>query len=134
MNTELPPLLAIVRDVLRDRHDVYLALLFGSQATGRARPDSDIDLAVEGENLDRLALARDLSLATRHEVDVIDLRSAGYPLLNAIARDGVFVHQGRPGAAGRWLSRTITELETDRPNYERMRDGFLRKLALGAHG
>jgi predicted nucleotidyltransferase len=134
MNAELAPLLATLRDALRDRPDVHLALLFGSQATGRSRPDSDIDLAVEGEDLDRLALTRDLSLATRHEVAVVDLRTAGYPLLNAIARDGVFVHQGSPGAAGRWLSRTITELETDRPNYERMRDSYLRKLAAGAHG
>jgi hypothetical protein len=31
------------------------------------------------------------------------------------------------------LPRTITELETDRPNYERMRDGYLRKLAAGSH-
>jgi predicted nucleotidyltransferase len=134
MNAELAPLLATLRGVLRDRQDVHLALLFGSQATGRSQPGSDIDLAVQGEDIDRLALARDLSLATRHEVDVIDLRSAGYPLLNAIARDGVVVHQGRPGAAGRWLSHTITQLETDRPNYERMRDAFLRKLAAGSHG
>jgi predicted nucleotidyltransferase len=134
MREDLEPLLAAVRETLRDRRDVHLALLFGSRARGRFRPDSDIDLAVQGEDLDRLALARDLSLATGHEVDVVDLAAAGFPLLNAIARDGIFVHQGRPGAAGRWLSRTITLLETDRPNYERMRDAYLRKLAEGAHG
>jgi predicted nucleotidyltransferase len=134
MNEELAPLLTTLREVLRDRRDVHLALLFGSRARGRARPDSDIDLAVQGEGLDRLALARDLSLATGFEVDVVDLDAAGFPLLNALARDAVVVHQGRPGAAGRWLSHTLTELETDRPNYERMRDAYLRKLAEGAHG
>jgi len=40
MNEELAPLLAQLRGVLRDRHDVHLALLFGSQATGRAWPAS----------------------------------------------------------------------------------------------
>jgi hypothetical protein len=91
-----------------------------------------VDLAVEGEDLDVLALARDLSLATGHEVDVVSLaRDVGYPLLNAIARDAVFVHQGRPGAGGRWLSHTLTRLETDRPWYERMRDSYLKKLAHG---
>ena len=35
----------------------------------------------------------------------------------------------RPGAAGRWLARALSQLETDRPWYERMRDAYLRKLA-----
>lgn len=131
MTEETATLVATLREALRDRKDLHLAILFGSRARGRARPDSDVDLAVQGENLDFLALAHDLSLATRHEVDVVDLTRVGYPLLNAIARDAVFVHQGRPGAAGRWLSHTIARLETDRPWYERMRDAYLRKLARG---
>jgi predicted nucleotidyltransferase len=129
---ETTTLVAALREVLRGRQDIHLAILFGSRARGQARPDSDVDLAVQGENLDLLALARDLSLATRHEVDVVNLaRDVGYPLLNAIARDAVFVHQGRPGAGGRWLSHTIEKLETDRPWYERMRDAYLKKLAHG---
>jgi predicted nucleotidyltransferase len=128
---ETAALVATLREALREREDVHLAVLFGSRARGRARPDSDVDLAVLGENLDLLALAYDLSLATRLEVDVLDVTRAGYPLLNAIARDAIFVHQGRPGAGGRWLSHTIAQLETDRPWYERMRDAYLRKLARG---
>jgi predicted nucleotidyltransferase len=123
-----------VRKALRDRTDVHLAVLFGSRARGKARPGSDLDLGIQGDGLDRLALARDLSLATGLEVDVVDLSTAGYPLLKAILRDGVFVHQGRKGAAGTWLSHTFTEVETFRPCYERMRDAYLRKLARGAHG
>ncbi|HEY7215832.1 MAG TPA: nucleotidyltransferase domain-containing protein [Thermoanaerobaculia bacterium] len=132
MTEETATLVASLREALRGRQDVHLAILFGSRARGRARPDSDVDLAVQGENLDVLALARDLSLATRHEVDVVNLaRDVGYPLLNAIARDAIFVHQGRRGAGGRWLSHTIARLETDRPWYERMRDAYLKKLARG---
>jgi len=132
MTGETQALVATLRKALRGRQDVHLAVLFGSQARGRARPGSDVDLAVQGEKLDILSLARDLSLATRHEVQVVDLgRDLDYPLLNAIARDAVWVHQGRPGAGGRWLSRTLTRLETDRPWYERMRDAYLKKLARG---
>jgi predicted nucleotidyltransferase len=132
MTEETATLVASLREALRGRQDVHLAVLFGSRARGRARPDSDVDLAVQGENLDVLALARDLSLATRHEVDVVNLaRDVGYPLLNAIARDAIFVHQGRRGAGGRWLSHTLTRLETDRLWYERMRDAYLKKLARG---
>jgi len=132
MTEETATLVASLREALRGRQDVHLAILFGSRARGRARPDSDVDLAVQGENLDLLGLARDLSLATRHEVDVVNLaRDVSYPLLNAIARDAIFVHQGRRGAGGRWLSHTLSRLETDRPWYERMRDSYLKKLARG---
>ena len=131
MTEDTARLVATLREVLRDRQDVHLALLFGSQARGRARPDSDVDVAVQGENLDVFDLYRDLSLATRREVDVVDLSRAGFALLNAIVRDHVVLHQGRPGAAGRWLSHAITQLETDRPGYERMRDAYLKKLANG---
>jgi predicted nucleotidyltransferase len=131
MTEETEALVATLRQALRGRKDVHLAVLFGSRARGRARPDSDVDLAVQGENLDLLALAYELTLATRHEVDVVDLARAGYPLLNAILRDAVWVHQGRPGAGGRWLSHTIDQLELDRSWYERMRDAYLRKLARG---
>lgn len=108
-----------MREVLRDREDVHLALLFGSQASGKARPDSDVDVAVLGEDLDVFDLYGDLSLATRREMDVVDLSRAGFALLNAIVRDHVVIHQGRPGAAGRWLSHAITRLETDCSEFER---------------
>ena len=67
------------------------------------------------------------------EVDVVDLREAGYPLLKSVLRDGLLIHQGRKGALGDWRSQAIARTELDRPWFERMRDGFLRKLAEG-HG
>jgi predicted nucleotidyltransferase len=107
-----------------------LAVLFGSQARGKARPDSDLDLGVLGDQLDTLSLARDLSVVTDLEVDIVDLgQDLGYPLLNAIVRDAIFVHQGRPNAGGRWLSHSLLQLDLDRPWYERMRDAYLKKLA-----
>lgn len=131
MKEETAALVAAMREVLKDRPDVNLALLFGSEARGKARPDSDLDVAILGENLDVFGLSGDLSLATRKEVDVVDLSQAGFALLNAIVRDHVILHQGSPGAAGRWLSYALTLLDTDRPAYERMRDAYLRKLAHG---
>lgn len=131
MTEETTALVDKVREALRERKDVHVAVLFGSRARGRARLDSDLDVAVQGEGLDLLALAYELSLATRLEVDVVNLNRVGYPLLNAIARDGLIVHQGQPGAGGRWLSHTIAQLATDRPWFERMRDAYLKKLAHG---
>jgi predicted nucleotidyltransferase len=39
-------LLATIGDVLADGPPLRLALLFGSAARGRARPDSDVDLGI----------------------------------------------------------------------------------------
>ena len=47
--TGLPPsVLTQVIDVLRQHPEVERAVLFGSRAKGRARPNSDIDVALFG--------------------------------------------------------------------------------------
>ena len=133
MDTEARVIEAL-RGALRGRKDVRVALLFGSRARGRAHPGSDADVAVEGRDLNPLALAADLSEAAVVEVDVVDLSRAGYPLLNAVLRDGVLLHEGERGAAASWRTRAILQTETDRPWFERMRDAYLKRLAEGARG
>ena len=120
-----------VRRMLKRRPDVRLALVFGSVARGTARAESDVDLAVDAPGVDRLALARDLSLAVGREVDVVDLGDAGYPLLASIVRDGVVVAEHARGAEARWRTRALLVLETDRPWFTRMRDAYLERLAAG---
>lgn len=128
------PAVEPLRKALSDRREIRLALLFGSRARGQARPDSDADVAVLGENLDLLDLAADLSDAAKVEVDVVDIRDPGYPLLNALLRDGVVLREGERGAAASWWTRALLQAETDRPGYERMRDSYLKRLAEGLHG
>jgi predicted nucleotidyltransferase len=126
--------IAAMRNALDSRSDVLLALLFGSFARGQARPDSDIDVAVLGNKLDLLALAADLGHVTKREVHIVNLADAGYPLLRALLRDSVVLHQGEPGAAAAWRARAILDTETDRPWFERMRDAYFRRLAAGGPG
>jgi uncharacterized protein len=53
---------------------------FGSQVTGTARPDSDIDLAVLTHDpiptMRRFELAQDLAAQLHRDVDLVDLRTA----------------------------------------------------------
>lgn len=125
------PVIEALRRVLRGRQDIRLALLFGSRARDRARPDSDADVAVLGKDLDLLDLAADLSDAARVEVDVVSLEDPGYPLLNALLRDSIVLHEGERGAAATWRTRALLQAETDRPGFERMRDSYLKRLAAG---
>ena len=115
--------------MLSGRKDIHLALLFGSRARGRSHVGSDADVAVLGKDLDLLSLASDLSDAARVEVDVVSLDDPGYPMLNAILRDSVVLHEGESGAAPTWRSRAWLLAELDRPWFERMRDAFLKRLA-----
>lgn len=100
--------------LLRPRSEVALALLFGSRASGRETPASDVDLAVSGE-VDLLALAAELGAALGLEVHVLPLERATIPLLRELVDTGIIVHEGRPGAAASWRTRALCELETDEP-------------------
>jgi predicted nucleotidyltransferase len=78
--------------ILEGHPEIRLALLFGSIATGRATPESDLDVAIKAEralsSLDKTALIEELAEATGRPVDLIDLATAGEPLLGQILRNG----------------------------------------------
>ncbi len=62
--------------------------MFGSLASGRATPRSDLDLAVQADkpldNVLKTALIATLAEAFGRPVDLVDLRKAGEPLLGQI--------------------------------------------------
>lgn len=114
-----------------ERHDeVELALMFGSRARGEAGPDSDVDVAVIGRGIDALGLGIELTDAVGLPVDVVDL-SVDPPLvlLLAVLREGVKIHEGRPGAYGRFLSHALMALETDLPAFRQMQRAFVQRVA-----
>lgn len=93
MATELPAALkAGLREVLGRFPMVRLALVFGSVAAGTARPDSDLDLAVDAGRALSAAQMLDLTEAlaeqTGRPVDLIDLATVSVPLLGQIVRHG----------------------------------------------
>jgi predicted nucleotidyltransferase len=93
----MDPAIHRLREFFRGRTDVRLAVVFGSRARGTAVETSDVDVAVHAPGVDLLGLAAAVSRVTRHEVDVVALDDAGVPLLARIVREGVGVHEGRPG-------------------------------------
>ena len=123
------PAIQTLRQSLRGRTDVQLALVFGSRARGSARAASDIDVAVRAAGVDLLELAAELSRVIGREVDVVALEDVGVPLLARIVREGVCVHEARRGAEAAWRARALADLETDRPWFARMRDAWLARVA-----
>ena len=123
------PIVQAAGKCLRGRLDVRLALVFGSRARGTATPTSDVDIAVSAPGIDLLDLAAELSRATGLEVDIVDLEHAGVPLLARIVREGVLVHEARPGTAATWRAQALADLETDAPWFVRMREAWLARVA-----
>lgn len=50
-------------------------------------------------------------------------------LLRHVLHDAICVRERAAGEWGRFLSRSLTELETDGPAFERMSLAFLRRVA-----
>jgi predicted nucleotidyltransferase len=65
--------------------EIRLALLFGSRASGRSRPESDVDLAVLAHSplaaTRRASIIEAVALATGCPVDLVDLYHAPEPVL-----------------------------------------------------
>lgn len=101
-----------LRQALVPFPDVGLAVLFGSLATGRARADSDVDLAVSaGRPLsatELLQITQAVAEETGRPVDLIDLASAPEPLLGQIVTHGRRV-QGSATEFGQLVSRHLVE-------------------------
>lgn len=115
--------LSQVRDVLERQPGIRQALVFGSVASGMARADSDLDIAVDaGRPLDaaaRIGLIQALAAATGRAVDLIDLRTAGEPLLGQILKHGRRV-VGSDAERAELIRRHLFDAEDFLPYVERM--------------
>ena len=123
-----------VSEVFERTDGLRLALLFGSVAQGRAHVGSDVDIAVLGNGFDVLALTAELSLLLGREVQVVSLEKSSFALRKAILRDGICLFELSPGEEARWRFRTLLEVETDGPAYDRINRAYLDRIAGATHG
>lgn len=112
-----------VEAALAQHPDVRLAYVFGSVASGRARQDSDVDVAVlmaAPLNVEsKVRLISDIASSTGRPVDLIDLADVGEPLLGQILRHGVRI-RGDAALHAQWVTRHILNNEDFMPYVERM--------------
>ncbi len=126
-----------LRAALAGGPPLRLVVLFGSQATGRARDGSDFDIGIwpvdpELTLHDELVLAAALSEAAGAEVDVVRLDVDAPQLGAEVARTGLCLFEEAPGAFAAFradaIARWIDFDETVAPH----RAAFLRRLAARA--
>lgn len=113
-----------VRDALAAQADVRVAIAFGSNAAGAAGPDSDFDIAVLGERALDAARRRELIALvadiTGRPVDLVDLCTAGVPLLRSVLRHGRQLVRNDRRAYDQLVTRMLVDAEDFLPYRERM--------------
>lgn len=112
-----------IRDALQGFPELRQAIVFGSVAAGTASFGSDLDIAVEaGRPLTaerKIALIEALAVATGRPIDLIDLKTAGEPLLGEILRHGVRL-LGSNDVYAELIRRHVFDMEDFAPYVERM--------------
>jgi uncharacterized protein len=77
-------------DFFSRQADIRLAMLFGSAASGRLSAQSDVDIAVLADAAltaqRKVELMGSIALLCGRPVDLVDLRTAGQPLLGQIVQ------------------------------------------------
>lgn len=107
------------RDELGRCPAVRFAVLFGSQATGRATDSSDVDIAVwpsasEWSLGDELALQARLSMVLGREVDLVRLDTIDPYLGFRVAQEGCMLVERRPHEFLTWATdATLTWLDLE---------------------
>jgi uncharacterized protein len=98
--------------VLSEFPQIELAVLFGSIARGRERPESDVDIAVAARRAlsaeEKIAVVEAMAERTGRPIDLVDLRTVAEPLLGQILRHGRRL-LGSDSAYGDLISRHLFE-------------------------
>lgn len=130
--TSLP--IEAIRECL-EREPVRVAILFGSHARGDTHPDSDIDIAIELEDLrpgetgyNDVFFGVSAELSERLEtddVDVVDIHSVSDSFARTILKEGI-VLLGTPDRLETLRERVTSDSGDDRTPRERIDDAVRR--------
>ncbi len=123
-----------IRDFLAGQDDLDLAIVFGSLASGRSRPGSDLDIALAADQPltaeRKQALIAGLAGLTGRSVDLVDLNAVGEPLLGQILIGGKRLF-GNDHRHAELLSRHLFDQADFLPYRERLlaerREAWLRQ-------
>jgi predicted nucleotidyltransferase len=113
----------------RQNSGLSLVVLFGSVATGKARPDSDADIAIlGGDSWKALELGSALAAQLKREPHVIDLAGATDLLRFEVARHGVLLFEATPFAWAEFQARAALMYFDLKPIIERCAEGVRARL------
>ena len=86
---------------------ILAAYIFGTQATKRAQPASDVDIALllepgKEQTFDYLEFKVAMERSLNKDVDLVILNNASEPIKHQVRRDGKLAFDRRPDQRKRW--------------------------------
>ncbi len=110
----------IVKEIINSKRGITLAILYGSFATGRITPGSDIDIAVAAKNPmspEELAeINLEISEKTGRNTDVVDLNRAEGILLKEILTKGKLLKKEDSNQYAKFIIKMLDYQEDMAPN------------------
>ncbi|MEW6279070.1 MAG: nucleotidyltransferase domain-containing protein [Candidatus Eremiobacterota bacterium] len=129
------------------RRGIRLVFLFGSQASGRARPDSDVDIAaVVDERMARTPVEREAVLddlgcwlaellaMPRDLVDIEDVDDMPLASRVDLLEKGRCLYEAEPGLRTAFYVRAVGEYQDFQPTEDFFREVVRRRLTEGSFG
>jgi predicted nucleotidyltransferase len=102
---------ARAKNILRDMPDLRLVILYGSAATGKMRPDSDVDIAILFDRPlsteKKMELISRLERELKRDVDLVDLFDLNGTILKQILTKGHVLLQATTGVLAELIQRMI---------------------------
>ncbi len=133
---KLPEIVGPIESVLNRFPAVQAAFLFGSRATDRARPDSDIDLALVGPasglRQAKLDILQAFVEAGLERVDLVLLDEADPAMRFEAVRPNCLVYTRGDFDRGSYYSRTVREYFDLEPYLKIQRQALKRRWLDGA--
>ena len=127
-----------LRQVFRHYPDIRAVYLFGSFATGRSRPDSDLDLAIVpacgSAREQRLDILADLARCGFCAVDLVFLDMQDVVLQYEAIRLNLLVYQTDDFDRGEMYSMVVRQYFDFLPYLEVQREAYKRRILLGQSG
>lgn len=131
-----------IKNYFAAQKDVAAVYIYGSQASGKEHPESDVDIAIllvpynpNTEHAQRVLYMTELSRLTRKVVHPVILNSAGEALLKQILGKGRCIQVNDPNALSRFRMTAIARI-ADYGYYRLMLEsGVIRQImGEGHHG
>lgn len=113
-----------IKELLQKHDEVQLAIVYGSASEDRQTPESDLDLAVAGEeelSADSImSLIEELALIVKRPIDLVDLQTTHGPLLKQILSKGEVILKENTTLYGEIIKRMIFAEADFMPYYNRI--------------
>lgn len=115
-----------IAEALKVVPEIRFAILFGSFGAGTPRAESDLDLAVDMgrplATIEKMKLIEELATTFGRPIDLVDLHTAGEPVLGEILKNGIRIL----GTADQYAS-LIRRHVFDNADFAPYRDRILRE-------